>query len=133
MITAWLLPEGLDAPAFARRVVSGVLESLGASAPQVDDAALIASELAANAVIHGHAPAHLRVQVAPDRFTISVSNSAPTGVPRPPLGIPSGTVSGDHGRGLAIVGSLAQELTWRHDGGLLEVRAVLHRTPGAAP
>ena len=115
---------GLEAPGAARRFVVGAVDGLGF--PHVaDDAALVASELATNAV--KHARSHFVVVVAPegDGVRISVRDSVPV-VPEAREATPLDTT----GRGIHLVSRLAD--LWGADllsGG----KVVWARLAGAAP
>jgi PAS domain S-box-containing protein len=103
------LPDDVSAPTLARRFVTAALEALGAS-QHADVAALLASELATNAVLHAAPPLRISLEPAPGAVRISVSDATP-GHPaaRPP------SDSAPSGRGLALVDALAAR--WGVDDG----------------
>jgi hypothetical protein len=94
----------LDAPRRARQFVAEVVSEHG-DAELIDDAVLIASELATNAVVHAGSRFEVAVHFDPETVTLSVSDSSA----EPPVaGDPSPwDVSG---RGLPVVAALA--LDW---------------------
>jgi MEDS: MEthanogen/methylotroph, DcmR Sensory domain len=65
-----------EAPAAARHFAVGTLGRLGA-AEQADDAALVVTELAANAVVHAHSAFTVDLAVKPDLLRISVRDDSP--------------------------------------------------------
>ena len=115
----WPLPCDHRAAGEARRLVRSVL----ADWPFVDDAILVASELAANAIEHGEQPVELRLDVFADRVRVCVVNAAGDRIPE------VRTVGDDaaRGRGLALVHALAADWGWEHDGDRLSVWADLVR------
>ncbi|ARP74404.1 ATP-binding protein [Streptomyces pluripotens] len=77
----------------------------------IEDAVLVTSELVTNAVLHGRAPGHelwLRLAELEDGgLLVDVSD------PVPAFPEPGGRkVGGESGRGLLLVGRLAEELDW---------------------
>lgn len=129
MITEWHLPDDLSAAARARERVAQELEQRGLSGDAVDDAVLIASELAANAVRHGQPPALLRIEYLSGAIRVSVVNEHSVGDPEFLAVAPDS----NHGRGLAIVAQLAQDCGWSREGHRLEVWAELPLSPGSGP
>lgn len=109
---------GLDAPGEARRFVVDAVQDIGR--PEVaDDAALVTSELATNAVRHAGSDFVVVVAPAEDGVRISVRDDAPVRpVPREPGPFDTS------GRGLHLVSSVAQrwgsesltngKLVWAH-------------------
>lgn len=98
----------VTAVARARAVVVEALVQLGL--PELaDDAALITSELATNAVLHGGGVVDIRVQRVDDGARISVEDRNPV-APVMPLANPDAMT----GRGLLIIGSMAAR--WGADG-----------------
>lgn len=65
-----------EAPAAARHFAVGALRRLGA-ADQADDAALVVTELAANAVVHAHSAFTVDLAIRPDLLRISVRDDSP--------------------------------------------------------
>jgi anti-sigma regulatory factor (Ser/Thr protein kinase) len=100
-----------DAPRQARRFVWEVLREHGYCS-LTEDAVLIASELATNAVVHARSRFEVAVHFDAGTVTLSVSDSSPQ---RPVAGEPS--PSDQAGRGLAVVAALA------FDWGCVETRA----------
>lgn len=111
----WVLPSDTTAAEAAR---THVRSALGRRGP-IEDAELIASELAANAVVHGHPPVTLKLERGPRSVRISVTNRASGAEPEVQH---PGTGQKD-GRGLALVESVATGLGWYHDGAILTVWA----------
>jgi anti-sigma regulatory factor (Ser/Thr protein kinase) len=98
-----LSPELASVPA-SRRFVRGVLASWGLSG-LTDDAELLVSELASNAVVHGATPFVVTVswRVLPDRIRVSVKDES-TATPQ----LRDVDVRATAGRGMQIVSDLAQ-------------------------
>ena len=71
-----------DAPAAARHFAVEAVRRLGA-ADLADDAALVVTELAANAVVHAHSGFTLDLAAGPDMLRISVRDASP--LPAAPL------------------------------------------------
>jgi anti-sigma regulatory factor (Ser/Thr protein kinase) len=95
------LPDELSSVGRARRFVKERLSEWGIDGP-VDDALLVVSELAANALTHARSSYRLRVSATSHALRIEVDDSG-TGTPEPqPL-----TDTEEHGRGLHLVGALA--------------------------
>src|SRR4051794_1400210 len=99
-------PAHAEAVATARRWVKELLERWALPVPTTEDAALLTSELATNAVIHAHSPfdvsvrqerAVVRVSVADDVHRLPVLRENPTGI---------------GGRGLRLVQALASDWGW---------------------
>ncbi|MFE2286240.1 ATP-binding protein [Streptomyces sp. NPDC059443] len=94
----------------ARRLVSHRLHEWGHpyNTTANDDATLIAAELTANAVRHGHVPGrdfHLRLTVNPDATTIRVEVTDTRTERAPVLTTPA--PDSEAGRGLVLVAALA--------------------------
>lgn len=88
-----------------RTQVSKALHERGYARRDIDDAVLVASELATNAVMHGHYPGHLiEVGLVPsdDTCLVEVSDSSP----RPPR-VLTADIGDESGRGLQLVSTLA--------------------------
>lgn len=88
-----------------RTQVKETLRVWGCSPEDADVVVLVASELATNAVVHGHYPGHLlEVGLAAygDTCLIEVSDASP----RRPRALEAGT-DDETGRGLQLVGALA--------------------------
>jgi hypothetical protein len=80
-----------------------VLADAGLDGPLVDDAALVVTELVANAVLHAGGPVQLLVTFAGTGLRLAVSD----GSPAPPVERSYGT-GASTGRGLALVSHIAQ-------------------------
>lgn len=122
---AWDLPPDLTAGAAAR---GHVRDFLPATEPDDvrDSCELVASELAVNAIRHGHPPATLRLVRMADEIRIEVTGGAGPTRPRitPLDGVEPDSPSG---RGLAIVASIATELGWSEDDDRITVWASISR------
>ncbi|MEU1415214.1 ATP-binding protein [Streptomyces sp. NPDC005731] len=119
------LPAEPASVSVARHWTTDLLTRWGVSADALDTAALVISELAANTVRYGHAEMTIRLLQQEDWLYMCVTDSgAPLAAQR--LVIPQELV--EHGRGLAIVGALAEtiEVTREPDG--WRVGAVLRVT-----
>ena len=115
----WVLPDDLTAARAAREHVAEELRRYRHPPATVDDLVLIASELAANAVRHGSPPAVLRLDRAPDRVRVTVSNHGSAPDPR----ILTADPDAGHGRGLAMVEQLADAVGWDREADRLDVWA----------
>jgi len=95
------LPHDLSSVSEARRFVKQKLADWGIVEP-LDDALLVVSELAANALTHAHSSYRVRLAANDVALRIEVDDGG-TGTPEPqPL-----TDDEEHGRGLHLVGALA--------------------------
>lgn len=95
------LPDDLSSVAIARRFIRDKLLEWGHD-DAVDDAMLVVSELAANALTHAESSYRVRVAAAGPALRIEVEDDG-TGTPEPqPL-----TETEESGRGLHLVGALA--------------------------
>ena len=95
------LPNDLSSVAEARRFVRTHLEEWGIPDP-LDDALLVVSELAANALTHARSSYRIRLSATPAVLRIEVDDAG-AGTPEPqPL-----TDTEEHGRGLHLVDALA--------------------------
>jgi anti-sigma regulatory factor (Ser/Thr protein kinase) len=112
----WVLPPDDSAAASARRCIHGVL----AGRAECDDAVLIASELAANAIVHGRPPITLRLDTS-DAIAITVTGKA--GATDPVVVDPA--LDEPRGRGLLLVSQIAADWGWRREAGLMSVWARL--------
>jgi anti-sigma regulatory factor (Ser/Thr protein kinase) len=90
----------------ARHCVAGVLAHWGFWATDRESAELVVGELAANAAKHGHRDMTVRLSLHTGLLRISVTDSGARARRRPPRD----TDPDEHGRGLAIVEVLAQEV-----------------------
>ena len=95
------LPDDLSSVSEARRFVRAHLRDWGIRAP-LDDALLVVSELAANALTHARTSYRLRLSASTAALRIEVDDAG-AGAPEPqPL-----TETEEHGRGLHLVDALA--------------------------
>ena len=118
------LPDDLSSVATARRFVREKLLEWGHDA-SVDDAMLVVSELAANALTHAESSYRVRVAAAGPALRIEVEDDG-TGTPEPqPL-----TETEEHGRGLHLVGALAA--SWGMEAGESGGKRVWAELPIAA-
>lgn len=92
----------------ARRLVIGALAGVGTAA---DDAVLLASELATNAVIHAGTPFRVAVRRRDDRLRVEVADGSRAVARRQRFSTTSGT-----GRGLALVDDVADRWGVDQDG-----------------
>ncbi len=121
MTTEWVLPEDLTAAAAARGHVTDVLTAVGVTDEALDDAVLVASELAANAARHGRPPFTLRVELFDGQVRITVGDH---GQPGEPTFVDADTEAG-HGRGMALVKAVSSTIGWARAGARLDVWADL--------
>jgi serine/threonine-protein kinase RsbW len=119
MIVEWVLPDDLSAARAARAHVAEDLARRGVPDSRADDILLVASELAANAIRHGRPPAILRLDYSAATVRVTVSDH---GVSGEPAVLDAATDMG-HGRGMAMVQALADEVGWHRDGDRLDVWA----------
>jgi len=104
------LPDDLASVAVARRFVREKLVEWGIDEP-MDDALLVVSELAANALTHAESSYRVRIAATGTALRIEVEDDG-AGTPEPqPL-----TETEEHGRGLHLVGALAA--SWGMDAGV---------------
>lgn len=122
---AWIVLDEATAPTRARQHVS----ALAHGRADADDAAMIVSELCANALLHGAPPlamrawvdgVTLRIEVASDLRDVAAELITELATPRtmPPP-------DAERGRGLAIVEHLAARWGWHEHAGRLTVWAEL--------
>lgn len=94
------LPFGVTSPAMARRFVTQTLRAWNLGRV-LDDALLIASELATNAVTHAESPCRLRLSLTDTSLRIDVTDTG-QGTPEPQ----PESFTEEHGRGLHLVAAL---------------------------
>ena len=94
------LPQSLSSASEARRFVAEKVTEWELQ-PLLDDALVVTSELAANAVTHAHSSCRLRVSLNPTSLRIDVLDTG-TGTPEPQ---PASSTA-EHGRGLHLVAAL---------------------------
>lgn len=105
-----LVPHAALSAALARRCLVRDLAALDVSAAVVDDAALVVTELVANAVRHGPAAADGAIRVDWDVADGLLRLEVSAGGPGPGSGLavsPVGTSDAESGRGLGIVAALS--------------------------
>jgi anti-sigma regulatory factor (Ser/Thr protein kinase) len=86
----------------ARRLAAATLDAWGYREDAVDDVILVVSELVTNAVLHATGAVGLLLLASPGGVRIEVTDSVPV-LPA----VESPTPTAEHGRGLAIVATLA--------------------------
>jgi CheY-like chemotaxis protein len=94
------LPHALTSVRAARQFVAEKLREWDVE-PILDDALLVASELAANAVTHAHSACRIRLSLSPATLRIDVIDRG-EGTPEPQ---PSSSTE-EHGRGLLMIAAL---------------------------
>jgi anti-sigma regulatory factor (Ser/Thr protein kinase) len=119
MIVEWVLRDDLSAARAARDHVAGELAHRGVAHAIADDIVLVVSELAANAIRHGSPPALLTLDITTERIRVTVSNHGASAEPR----ILDAPADAGHGRGLAMVRELAEQVGWERLGDRLDVWA----------
>jgi anti-sigma regulatory factor (Ser/Thr protein kinase) len=103
-----------DAVAGVRVLLARCLDSLGVAGPTVDDVVLVASELCANAAVHGGHEAWVQLWACSEGLEVRVSDSGfwtreGTGGLAP--------LDAEGGRGLAIVSALSERVRISRDAG----------------
>lgn len=111
MTIEWLLPDDLTAARAAREEVTAELRRLGLHEELVDDVALVASELAANAIRHGAPPVVLRLSVIEDAVRVEVRDQGRDTDPA----VREAADDAGSGRGLAMIDALARVHGWQRD------------------
>jgi Anti-sigma regulatory factor (Ser/Thr protein kinase) len=109
----WDLPHDLRAPSLARDSTRKALADWGLSA-WADDILLIVSELVTNAVVHGAPLVYLRLWLEPGRICGAVVDHGDA-LPRH-MDVDNDGMA-EHGRGLALVTTLASSLGWGRTAG----------------
>ncbi|MER8039120.1 ATP-binding protein [Streptomyces hydrogenans] len=110
------LPHAPEAHAAVRHRAQSILSEWGLPRDSTDEALLVISELASNALAHARPPAllHLSLESASGRpvLVIEVSDGGPSPTPT------KAVHPEEHGRGLAIIAALAaRHGNRRHPGG----------------
>ncbi|MEU4492320.1 ATP-binding protein [Streptomyces sp. NBC_00210] len=120
----YLLPQAETSARWARHLTTTFLtRGCGekVSGDQVEDAALVVSELVTNATRHGHGSCRLRLCVDPGLVTVEVEDASPI-----PPRLCSPLETDECGRGIVMVRELSQHFTVRGGpGGGKTVQAVL--------
>jgi len=118
------VPEIITFPGTAVmvRVARAAVPILVGASPRLEDIALVVSEFATNAVVHSRSGCGGEFQLGIDRkpgwARVELMDEGPTGAPPPrmllpaPDGLEDGEIA-DHGRGLRLVGGVADR--WGHD------------------
>jgi anti-sigma regulatory factor (Ser/Thr protein kinase) len=136
--TEHVYPAADESVPQARRFVAAALRTWGMTAA-ADDAALVTTELAANAARQGAStsPAEILVRVsrAGRAVVITVGDHDPA-IPARTRRMPA--AGAEHGRGLPLVTRLAARVSWRQDGDWKIIQATLraprpHRAHGHLP
>jgi anti-sigma regulatory factor (Ser/Thr protein kinase) len=100
--TAWQFKPERTAPQVARRLVADALRRMGHGAVLIDDARVVVTELAANAVLHARSPFTVSLGRADSTVRILVRDASPAA---PAVGEESSTRPS--GRGMRLVDTLA--------------------------
>ncbi|WP_028800189.1 ATP-binding protein [Streptomyces sp. 142MFCol3.1] len=124
------LPAEPASVSVARHWSTDVLTRWGVSADDLDAAALIISELAANSVRYGHAEMTIRLLQQADRLYLCVTDS---GVPLAAHRLVIPQELAEHGRGLDIVEALAETIEVTREPEGWRVGAVLRMTTAGKP
>jgi len=127
---ALALPGNERSPGRARRIVRAALLDAGRT-EKIDEALLLVTEIATNAVIHAGTPIELAVDIGVDEVTIRITDFTPGLIGAVPAGVPSGP--GESGRGLWLVDRLASCWGTRHEPGRKTVWFTLAGGPGTVP
>lgn len=95
------LPQALTSATTARRFVTKTVTDWNLT-PLLDDALLVASELATNAVTHADSPCRIRLSLTDSSLRIDVIDTG-AGTPEPQ----PESFTEEHGRGLLLIAALA--------------------------
>src|SRR5271170_7664036 len=116
-----LLPARRAELAVARKYAADFAEAFGLEADDSYDFVLAVNEAVTNAVRHGASDdrgmIHLRIFADTDRLTFEVRDSGTFAMP-----VMDGPTNSDHGRGLALMASLVDEVQLAIDPGGTTVR-----------
>ncbi len=96
-------PARVEAPASARRFVAEVLREWGHGGPIVDDAQLVISELATNAVVHACSPFTVTARPMSGRVHLAVEDASADSP-----GLREGVRGTGSGHGLHLIAALAE-------------------------
>ncbi|MEU6602991.1 ATP-binding protein [Streptomyces flaveolus] len=121
------LPSRAELVASVRVFTAGVLHRWGIGGEEQDTAVLIVDELAANAVLHGRADMALLLALDGGTLRITMADSGARARAEAPDVPPD-----EHGRGLGIVGRLADHAEIRPGGSGCRVYVRLRVTPSYA-
>jgi anti-sigma regulatory factor (Ser/Thr protein kinase) len=117
-------PEAPDSPRAARWFVTSTLRRWHEGGALIDDAALVVTELATNAVLHARSGFSVDVAAQDNTVRISVEDGA-AGLP-----VRQGrSLVGSSGRGLSLVAEMADRWGSERRGSGKVVWAELHRSP----
>jgi anti-sigma regulatory factor (Ser/Thr protein kinase) len=100
--TRWQFPAELGAPREARQAVDEALRHLGHHGRLVDDARLVVTELAANAVVHARSPFSVSIRHKDSTVRVLVGDRSPAA---PEVRAASSTLLS--GRGMRLVAAIA--------------------------
>jgi anti-sigma regulatory factor (Ser/Thr protein kinase) len=117
-----------EAPRASRRFLLEMLRSLECKEELVDDAALVVTELATNAVLHARSGFTVTVASAGGAVRVEVSDES-----RTPPRRPAPSLRAPGGRGLALIEAVASSWGVLHTGDGKIVWAQLASVPAAAP
>lgn len=120
------LPLAPEAPGIARRELRRLLLEWGIC-ERVEEALLVVSELATNAVRYGAAPLELRVSCKGGTLKVAVRDGQASDLPYPR----QLTHTEPHGRGMHLVAASSHRWGWDHDQGFKVVWAEI-LVPGSA-
>lgn len=98
-------PAGLDGPRAARHFIVGVLRDWGYTEDLLDEAKLVISELATNAVVHAGTPFRVDAGIEDGDVRVSVRDESP----EVPQFVGAGSGVPAHGHGLRVVAAVAQD------------------------
>jgi anti-sigma regulatory factor (Ser/Thr protein kinase) len=102
---AWILPATAWSVSRARHAVIDLLRANSWDEEGIDEAALMTTEIATNAVLHARTPYTLTIDVSIQRLRVDVRDASTL----PPRVIPLASASALGGRGLALVSALADQ------------------------
>jgi anti-sigma regulatory factor (Ser/Thr protein kinase) len=105
----WKMPAEAASVSAARHHLVGLLHERGWEAERIDDAALMTTELATNAVEHARSPFTVTADVAGHSLRVAVHDASPL----PPVAVRAPSAVALRGRGLALVAALADR--WGYD------------------
>lgn len=116
------LPADVSVLPPLRRHLSGFLAAAGVATPIVNDVALVATELVANAIAQASGTVTVEAVVDAGSAEVVVTNPPSGAELGPPDTWRVSDVGQDRGRGLAIIRALTPEITVRSDGSGTVVR-----------
>ena len=101
--TTWRFPAEITAPAAARRLLTNTLRLAGYDGDLLDDARIVISELAANAVVHARSPFTVSIHSRDSTLRILVRDESQV---VPTMHGPS-SATAPSGRGMHLIAALA--------------------------